>query len=230
MTKPFRSGQQKRNQTAFCKFPDLENPVSYGMRLARLERATYGSECRRASRWLASPSSDPPTNPPTIVSAWTASQSGQGASWVTTTDGPNNGIVWVVGAQGNHRLHGYDGDTGDVVYAGGGANELMTGARKWNGGIVARGNIFVANDNKVYKFNVPGGAPTLTPTPTITPTPTSAPKPTPAPTQIRQLLRHRRFHLHPLRADRQCHTKSNCNAYSYATGNTARYCLMSVSA
>ncbi len=47
MTKPFPSGQQQRSQTAFCKFPDLENPVSYGMRPARLERATYGSECRR---------------------------------------------------------------------------------------------------------------------------------------------------------------------------------------
>ncbi len=80
--------------------------------------------------WLASPSSYPPTNPPTIVSAWTASQSGQGSPWVTTTDGTNNAIVWVVGAQGNHRLHGYDGDTGDVVYASGGANELMTGDRK----------------------------------------------------------------------------------------------------
>src|SRR4029077_8001788 len=152
MTKPFRSGQQKRNQTAFCKFPDLENPVSYGMRLTRLERATYGSECRRASPWPASPSPPTPTNPPTIVSAWTASQSGQGAPRVTTTDGTNNAIIWVVGAQGNHRLHGYDGDTGDVVYAGGGANELMTGARKWNGGIVARGSIYATNDNKVYKF------------------------------------------------------------------------------
>ena len=95
-------------------------------------------------------------------------------------------FVWVVGAQGNHRLHGYDGDTGDVVFAGGGANELMTGDRKWNSGIVARGSIYVANDNKVYKFNVPGGAPTPIPMPTVTPpvipTPTSASKPTPAPT------------------------------------------------
>jgi hypothetical protein len=59
------------------------------------------------------------TNPPGIVSAWTASQSGQGSPWVTTTDGTNNTIVWVVGAQGDQRLHGYSGDTGAVVYAGG---------------------------------------------------------------------------------------------------------------
>ena len=40
------------------------------------------------------------TNPPTIVFAWSATQSGQGSPWVTTTDGINNPIVWVVGAEG----------------------------------------------------------------------------------------------------------------------------------
>ena len=62
------------------------------------------------------------TSPPTIVFAWSVSQSGQGSPWVTTTDGTNNAIVWVVGAQGDHRLHGYNGDTGAVVYAGGRTN------------------------------------------------------------------------------------------------------------
>src|SRR5437016_13309095 len=70
------------------------------------------------------------TNPPTIVPAWSVSQSGQGSPWVTTTDGTNIAIVRVVGAQGDQRLHGYNGDTGAVIYAGGGANELMTGTRK----------------------------------------------------------------------------------------------------
>jgi hypothetical protein len=113
-----------------------------------------------------------PTSPPTIVFAWSASQTGQGSPWVTTTDGTNNAIVWVVGAQGDQRLHGYNGDTGAVVYAGGGANELMTGTRKWNSGMVARGSIYVANDNKVYAFRVPGGG-TPTPTPTATATATA---------------------------------------------------------
>jgi PQQ enzyme repeat. len=132
------------------------------------------------------------TSPPAITFAWEQTQSGRGSPWVTTTDSINNAIVWVVGAQGDHRLHGYNGDTGAVVYAGGGADELMTGDRKWNSGIVARGSIYVANDNKVYKFNVPGGAPTPTPspvvsptaTPPVTPTPSTTPTPTatPAPT------------------------------------------------
>src|SRR5437867_6192099 len=123
-----------------------------------------------------------PTSPPTIVSAWTVSQTGQGSPWVTTTDGTNNAIVWVVGAQGDQRLHGYHGDSGAVVYAGGGANELMTGTRKWNSGMVARGSIYVANDNKVYAFKLPAGTPTPTPTATATPTATSRPTATPTAT------------------------------------------------
>jgi hypothetical protein len=95
------------------------------------------------------------TNPPRIVPAWTASQNGQGSPWVTTTDGTNNSIVWVVGAEGDQRLHGYNGDTGTVIYAGGGSNEQMTNARKWNTGIVARGRIYFAASNKVYALAVP---------------------------------------------------------------------------
>ena len=113
------------------------------------------------------------TNPPTIVPAWSVSQTGQGSPWVTTTDGTNNAIVWVVGSgNGDQRLHAYNGDTGAVVYAGGGTNELMANTRKWNIGIVARGRIYFAASNKVYAFAVPAGNPTPTPIPTPTPTPT----------------------------------------------------------
>jgi hypothetical protein len=128
------------------------------------------------------------TNPPTIVPAWSVSQSGQGSPWVTTTDGTNNAIVWVVGTEnGDQRLHAYNGDTGAVVYAGGGTNELMANTRKWNAAIVARGRIYFAASNKVYAFKLPGGTPTPTPTPTATPaaTPTATPTPpppTPTPT------------------------------------------------
>jgi len=123
------------------------------------------------------------TNPPTIVPAWSVSQSGQGSPWVTTTDGTNNAIVWVVGSEnGDQRLHGYNGDTGAVVYAGGGTNELMANTRKWNAGIVARGRTYFAANNKVYAFAVPAGTPTPTPTATPTPTPTATRTPTPTPT------------------------------------------------
>ena len=73
---------------------------------------------------------------------WSVSQNGQGSPWVTTTDGTNNAIVWVVGAQGDHvtwlqwRHRRCD--------LRGGTDELMTGTRKWNSGIAARGSIYVA--------------------------------------------------------------------------------------
>jgi hypothetical protein len=119
------------------------------------------------------------TTPPTIAFAWSVTQSGQGSPWVTTTDGTNNAIVWVVGAQGDGKLYGYNGDTGGVIYAG---TDAMSGTRKWNSGIVARGSIYVANDNKVYAFRVPAGTPTPTPTATATSTPTATATSTPTAT------------------------------------------------
>ena len=126
------------------------------------------------------------TNPPAISSAWSVGRQGCGSPFVTSTGGSNNMIVWVVGTdeRGNHigdqRLHGYDGDTGAVVFAGGGPNELMAGTWSYSTtGIVARGRIYVAGNNKVYAFTVPGGTPT--PTPTATATPTVAPTSTPTP-------------------------------------------------
>jgi hypothetical protein len=112
--------------------------------------------------------------PPTIANGWSVNRNGCGSPFVTSTDGTNNMIVWVVGTkdpsnQGDQRLHGYDGNTGAVVYAGGGPNELMAGTHSYSTtGIVARGRIYVATDNKVYSFKLPGGTPTPTPTPTPT--------------------------------------------------------------
>jgi hypothetical protein len=126
------------------------------------------------------------TDPPTIASGWsvTRNNGGCGSPFATSTDGTNEMIVWVAGTEdhntaGDQRLHGYDGNTGAVVYAGGGANELMAGTHYYSTtGIVARGRIYVAGDNKVYAFTLPPA----TPTPRPTPTPRSHPAPRPRPT------------------------------------------------
>lgn len=96
-----------------------------------------------------------------ISSAWTVSQTslGLGTPFVTTSDGTNNMIVWTVGAGGDQKLHGFDADTKAVVFGGGGTNESMTGNRQWNTGIVARGSIYVAGDNRVYAFRLPAYTP-----------------------------------------------------------------------
>jgi outer membrane protein assembly factor BamB len=128
-------------------------------------------------------------NPPAMITEWTVIQNGRGSPFATSTDGANNMIVWLVGADvgGDQRLHGFDGETGAVVYGGGGPNELMEGTHRFNAGIAARGRIYIANDDKVYAFALQGGTPTPTPTCSPTPTatatatPTSTPRPTPTP-------------------------------------------------
>jgi hypothetical protein len=148
----------------------------------------------RASRTTLSAFRITASNPPTIdiPSGWNATRNdgGCGSPFVTTTDGSSNSIVWVVGTagwgiEGDQQLHGYDGDTGAVVYAGGGPNELVPGTHSYSTtGIVARGRIYIAGDNKVYAFTLPTPTPTPTPTatPRATPTPRSRPAPRPRPT------------------------------------------------
>src|SRR5437660_4379298 len=128
------------------------------------------------------------TDPPAIGSSWNVNRAtgGCGSPFVTSTDGTNNMIVWVVGTEdhvtaGDQRLHVYDGDTGAIIFDGGGTNDLMSGTHYYSTtGIVARGRVYVAGDNKVYAFAVPSASPTptLTPTPTLSPTPTLTPTPT----------------------------------------------------
>jgi len=96
------------------------------------------------------------SSPPTVTAVWTNSENGRGSPFVTSTDGTNNVIVWGIGSESDNRLHGFDGDTGTNIYTGGGANELMTGTRRFNTGIMARRHFYVANDNKVYAFTLPG--------------------------------------------------------------------------
>src|ERR1043166_1828543 len=110
-------------------------------------RATTGAIC--AYRITA-------TNPPRIVPAWSVTQNGQGSPWVTAPNSTDNLIVWAANSgNGDQRLRGFHGDTGAVVYAGGGPNEVMSGTSKWNTGIVARGRMYFAGANKVYAFVLP---------------------------------------------------------------------------
>jgi hypothetical protein len=99
-----------------------------------------------------------PTSPPTMASAWTVNQNGRGSPFVTTPDGSNNVVVWGIGAGtggSDQRLHGFDGDTGAVVFNGGGTAELMAATHAFQTAIAARGRIFVATDRKIYAFAVP---------------------------------------------------------------------------
>ena len=92
------------------------------------------------------------TSPPTITIAWCADQHGRGSPIVTTPDGRSEAIVWSVGAGGDGRLRGFDGETGQVVFDGGGAGDATSGVQRYQTPIVATGRIFVAGDREVYAF------------------------------------------------------------------------------
>jgi len=96
------------------------------------------------------------SSPPTISTAWCADNLGQGSPIVTMTDATSNPIVWTTGAEGSQRLHGFNAETGAIVFDGGGATDLMTQqVRRFNSPIVVNGRIIVGADNTLYAFKTP---------------------------------------------------------------------------
>jgi len=91
-------------------------------------------------------------SPPTIETAWCASPGGKGSPIVTTTDGHSNPIVWILGAEGDNRVHAFRGDTGEPLFAGGGSAELMTGLHHFQTLIAAEDRLYVAADGRIYAF------------------------------------------------------------------------------
>jgi hypothetical protein len=88
------------------------------------------------------------TNPVSV--AWCGAFSGGGSPMITTTDGTSNPIVWVLGAQGDNLLHGFNATTGAAIFTGGGAT--LSGLHNFQTLISANDRLYVAADNKVYAF------------------------------------------------------------------------------
>jgi hypothetical protein len=93
-------------------------------------------------------------SPPTLGVAWCANNQGRGSPIVTTTDGQSEAVVWAVGSTSN-RLHGFDGDTGAVVFAGGGAGDVINGVQQLNSPIAVNGRIVVGANNALFAFTSP---------------------------------------------------------------------------
>lgn len=89
---------------------------------------------------------------PAISTAWCGPLDGHGAPIVTTTDGASDPIVWVVGAEGDDRLHGYRGDNGAPIFTGGSARDRIANVRRFSTILAADGRLFVAGDERVHAF------------------------------------------------------------------------------
>jgi len=89
--------------------------------------------------------------PPGLDTAWCGALSGAGAPIVTTTDGRAAPIVWILGAEGDNRLHGFRGDTGEALFEG---PPLNAGLRHFQTLIAADGRLFVGADGRLYAFGL----------------------------------------------------------------------------
>jgi hypothetical protein len=89
-----------------------------------------------------------------LYSAWCARLDGRGAPIVTTTNGSSDPIVWAVGAEGDDRLHGFRGDTGQEIFTGA-ADDRMTGLRHFATILAATGRFYVAGDGRIFAFELP---------------------------------------------------------------------------
>lgn len=89
---------------------------------------------------------------PTLSTAWCGAVRGAGSPIVTTTDGHSEPIVWMVGAEGDNRLHAFKGDTGEPLFAVGGPNEAIAGLHHFQSLIATEERLYVGADDRIYAF------------------------------------------------------------------------------
>jgi hypothetical protein len=87
--------------------------------------------------------------PPGIATAWCGAMKGRGAPIVTTTDGAADPIVWIVGAEGDNRLHGFRGSDGAPLSTG----PPLAGLRHFATLIAADDRLYVGADQRLYRFD-----------------------------------------------------------------------------
>lgn len=92
-------------------------------------------------------------SPPVLTTAWCGALDGAGSPVITTTDGHSNPIVWILGAEGDDRLHGFRGDNGDQIFRGGGPGDAMTGLHHFQDLLPAGGRLYVGADGRLYAFS-----------------------------------------------------------------------------
>jgi outer membrane protein assembly factor BamB len=85
-----------------------------------------------------------------IKQAWCAPLNGAGAPIITTTNGSANPLVWVVGAEGDNLLHGFNALTGQAVFSGGG--QSLSGLRHFQTILAANQHLYVAGGGQLYGF------------------------------------------------------------------------------
>jgi len=87
---------------------------------------------------------------PGFSTAWCGRLSGAGSPIVTASDGHADPIIWIVGAEGDNRLHGFRGDTGEPILDRPGP--AMSGLHHFQTLIATKDRLYVGADGQVYAF------------------------------------------------------------------------------
>jgi hypothetical protein len=87
-------------------------------------------------------------SPLAMTTAWCAAVRGRGAAIVTTTDRHSDPIVWILGAEGDDRLHAFKGDSGEPLFA----SDALSGLRHFQTLIATPDRLYVGADGRVYAF------------------------------------------------------------------------------
>jgi outer membrane protein assembly factor BamB len=85
---------------------------------------------------------------PSINTAWCGAVAGRGSPIVTTTDGYSDPVVWMLGAEGDNRLHAFRGETGEEIFT----SEPLSGLRHFQTLIATQDRLYVGADDRVYAF------------------------------------------------------------------------------
>ncbi|MGH6680558.1 MAG: hypothetical protein ACREDL_16880, partial [Bradyrhizobium sp.] len=64
------------------------------------------------------------------------------------TDGHSNPIVWILGAQGDNRLHAFRGDTGEPIFT----SQPLSGLHHFQTLIATGDHLYVGADRRIYAF------------------------------------------------------------------------------
>jgi hypothetical protein len=91
-----------------------------------------------------------PSGTSPVSFAWCREFAGSGAPILTTTDGTANPIVWVVGAEEDNLLHGFNALTGAVVYSDPGP--AMAGLHHFVTILATEKRFYIGADNTVYAY------------------------------------------------------------------------------
>jgi hypothetical protein len=75
----------------------------------------------------------------------------RGARGINLTAAGRVFVVWMVGAEGDNRLHGFRGDTGEALF-GTEAGPAMSGLHHFQTLIANKDRIFVGADGRIYAF------------------------------------------------------------------------------